>query len=136
MSESLTPESSTSDLDAVAVVQQWHDAVNARDIEAAVALCREDVAVGGPQGSGQGLELMRRWLTRSGITLKPQHPLTGAHGRLVVHELAQWRPTADAPVQAPTDAPADTWVVFEVRDGQLTAVSRYESSDQVPGASG
>jgi len=123
-----------SDSDAT-LVQQWHDAVNAKDIEPAVALCHKDVAVGGPRGSGQGPDLLRAWLTRSGITLERQHPLVAAGGRLVVHERARWRTTADAPVQAPTDAPADTWIVFEVRDGLLAAVDRYESPDQVPVAS-
>ena len=38
-------------------------------------------------------------------------------------------------MQATTDAPGDAWVVFEVRDGLLVAVNRYESPDQVPEAS-
>ena len=100
-----------------------------------MALCRDDVAVGGPRGTGHGLDLMRAWLTRSGISLEPQGPLVAEGGRLVVHELARWRTTAESPVQATTDAPGDAWVVLEVRDGLLVAVNRYESPDQVPEAS-
>ncbi len=116
----------------VDVVQAWHDAVNAGDIEAAVALCRPDVAVGGPRGTGEGHDLMRAWLARSGIALEPQHPLEADGDRLVVHERAQWRTTADAPAQAPTEAPADTWVEFHVHDGLVASVVRYETPDHVP----
>ena len=41
-------------------VQAWHDAVNAGDVERAVALCADDVAVRGPKGTGHGHELIRR----------------------------------------------------------------------------
>ena len=58
---------------AVQAVQAWHEAVNAGDVEAAVALCAADVAVTGPRGVGHGHDLMRAWLTRSGIRLEPQH---------------------------------------------------------------
>lgn len=118
--------------DSVDVVTRWHDAVNARDIAAVLTLCTEDVAVGGPRGDGHGHDLMRAWLQRSGISLEPQEEIVEHKGRMVVHEHAQWRTTADAPAQAPTDAPADTWVVFEVVDGQVSAVRRYETADDVP----
>jgi len=118
--------------DAVDVVSRWHDAVNAGDIEDVLALCTTDVSVGGPRGDGHGHDLMRAWLQRSGITLEPQEELVESDGRIVVHERAHWRTTADAPVQAPTDAPADTWVVFDVRDGLVDAVRRYETAHDVP----
>ena len=120
--------------DSVDVVTRWHDAVNAGDIEAVLALCVPDVTVGGPRGDGQGLELMRGWLVRSGISLEPQEEVVERDGRIVLHERAQWRTTGDAPAQAPKEAPADTWVVFEVRDGRVSAVRRYETAGDVPPA--
>lgn len=117
---------------AVQVVQAWHTAVNDRDIEAALACCHSDVVVGGPHGDGAGLVLMRVWLQRSGIGLEPQEPLIEQDGRIVVHELAQWRVTENAPAGAPTQAPAPTWVVFEVTDGAISAVRRYETQQDVP----
>ncbi len=118
--------------DSVDVVSRWHAAVNAGDIAAALALCTIDVAVGGPRGDGHGHDLMRAWLQRSGISLEPQDELVERDGRIVVHERALWRTTTDAPAQAPTDAPADTWAVFEVRDGLVDAVRRYETAADVP----
>lgn len=115
-------------------VQAWHDAVNAGDVERAVALCAGDVAVRGPQGTGHGHELMRAWLRRSGIRLEPQQPLRAVDGRVFVHEKAQWTTTEQAPPKAPTDHPVDTWVVFTAADGLVTSVGRYETEDDALGA--
>ena len=113
----------------VETVQAWHDAVNARDVEAAVALCTADVQVVGPKGTGAGHDLMRAWLTRSGISLEPQHPLREVDGRVLVHEVAQWHTAGQAPVGAPVERPVDTWVVFAASEGRLTSVARYETED-------
>ena len=114
---------------AVARVQAWHAAVNAGDVEGALALCAPNVAVSGPRGTGHGHDLMRAWLARSGIRLEPQHPLREVDRRVFVHEHAQWTNTQGAPAQAPTDHPVDTWVVFTAADGLVTSVSRFETED-------
>lgn len=110
------------------VVTRWHEAVNSGDVEAAVALCSPEVEVGGPQGAGHGPEIMRSWLRRSGIRLEPQHPVRESAGHVLVHERAQWTAT-DAPTQAPSDHPVDTWVVFRATGGRLTSVVRYETEE-------
>lgn len=113
---------------AVEVVRAWHEAVNERDVDAALALCAADVAVGGPRGTGHGHDVMRAWLLRSGIELVPQHDLTEVEGRVLVHEKARWTTTADAPVQLRDAPPLDTWVVFEVDGGLVTSVARFETA--------
>lgn len=117
---------------ATDVVKAWHTAVNDRDTEAALSCCHTDVIVGGPRGDGAGHDVMRAWLQRSGIGLEPQEELTEQGGRVVVRELAQWRTTENAPAAAPTQTPAETWVVFEVTDGVISAVRRYETPEDVP----
>lgn len=118
---------------AVETVTQWHEAVNAGDIEGAVACTHPEVEVGGPRGTGRGHDLMRGWLTRSGIRLEPQHEIAEeppGSGRVVVEELARW--TADnTPFPAPTE-PTPTWVVFRVEDGCVVSVARYETRAEVP----
>ncbi len=109
------------------VVSAWHDAVNAGDVEGAVALCAPEVEVRGPRGTGHGQELVRAWLTRSGIRLEPQHALHEVDGRILVTEKAQWTTTTDAPAQAPTEAPVDTWVVFRASGGVVTSIARFET---------
>ncbi|HET7326803.1 MAG TPA: nuclear transport factor 2 family protein [Nocardioidaceae bacterium] len=121
--------------EAPEVLARWHAAVNAGDIDAALACCADDVAVQGPRGTGHGHELMRAWLTRSGIRLQPQggpRELTGSPSSYtcVVHELAHWT-APDAPAGAPTE-PVDTWCVFTVAGDLLTSVARFETRADVP----
>jgi hypothetical protein len=123
-------------VDDAQTLQAWHDAVNAGDVEAAVALCGDDVAVGGPRGTGTGREVVRAWLVRSGIALHPQHDLVVADGRALVHERARWRTTDDAPVQLRDGSEHDTWVLFDVADGLVTAVRRFETEADALAAAG
>lgn len=123
---------STSDDPDTAALAAWHDAVNAGDVEAAVACCRDDVAVQGPRGVGHGHDLVRGWLRRSGIRLTPQEDLARRDGRFVVRELAHWT-TADAPEAAPKE-PTETWCVFTVDDGKVTSIARFETEADIPSA--
>jgi hypothetical protein len=107
---------------AVDAVAAWHRAVNAQDVESALALCSGEVAVAGPHGTGHGPEIMRAWLQRSGIRLEPQHELREVEGHVLVHERAQWT-TEGAPTGAPTGRPVDTWVVFRAASGVIESVS-------------
>jgi ketosteroid isomerase-like protein len=116
--------------DPAAALQEWHDAVNAGDVDAAVACCTEDVAIVGPRGIGHGHDLVRGWLTRSGIRLEPQEPLVEADGRFVVREVARWT-TAGAPQGAPLE-PTETWCVFTVSGGKVASIARFESPSDIP----
>jgi hypothetical protein len=114
------------------VLSQWHDAVNSGDVDAAVSLCAEDVAIQGPRGTGHGRDLVRAWLVRSGIRLAPQEELREVAGRFVVRELASWTTDA-APDGAPQD-PTETWCLFTVGGDQVTSIARFERRDEVPQA--
>lgn len=131
---------------AVETAQAWYAAVNAGLVADAVALCHPEVEVRGPRGTGHGHDLMRGWLTRSGIRLVPQdelqaRALPGADGpreQVTTACLAVW--TADnVPFGAPSE-PVATWVRLVVCDGVLVSVARFESEaelsaeDQPPAA--
>lgn len=124
------PDSVSASSTPAAVLGQWHDAVNAGDIDQAVALCSDDVAVQGPRGVGHGHDLVRAWLTRSGIRLDPQEDLREVNGRFVVAERARWT-AADAPEAAPTE-PTETWCVFTVGGGLVTSIARFATLAEVP----
>lgn len=109
-----------------AALRRWHEAVNAADLDAVAALCTVDVAVRGPRGVGHGRQLVRDWLTRSGIRLEPLEPLIGDGGRFVIRERAQWTTAASDPV--------DTWCVFEVRDALISSIARYDTHVEIPSA--
>ncbi|MGH3332404.1 MAG: nuclear transport factor 2 family protein [Nocardioidaceae bacterium] len=116
--------------DPARTLADWHEAVNAGDVEAAVACCAEDVAVQGPRGVGHGHDLVRGWLTRSGIRLEPQEELVEGDGRFVVREVARWT-TANAPGGAPLE-PTETWCMFTVADGKVTSIARFETLGDIP----
>ncbi len=124
------PDSVSAASTPAAVLSQWHDAVNSGEIDQAVALCSHDVAVQGPRGVGHGRDLVRAWLTRSGIRLDPQEELREVDGRFVVAERARWT-APDAPGAAPTE-PADTWCVYTVGEGLVTSIARFETAEEVP----
>jgi len=116
---------------ASGILEAWHAAVNAGDVETAVACCSADVAVLGPRGVGHGHDLVRGWLQRSGIRLEPQGAPAERDGRFVVRELARW--TNPGPSGVPAE-PTETWCVFTVADGLVTSIARYETPEQVPTA--
>jgi SnoaL-like domain len=124
------PESVSASSAPADVLLQWHEAVNAGDIDAAVSLCSDEVAVQGPRGTGHGRDLVRSWLVRSGIRLEPQEELREAEGRFVVRELARWT-AATAPDGAPIE-PTQTWCVFTVSGNVVTSIARYERRDEIP----
>ncbi len=124
------PDSVSASSTPADILAQWHDAVNAGDIEQVVLLCSEDVAVQGPRGVGHGHDLLRTWLTRSGIRLDPQAEFREVEGRFVVPEIARWT-AAEAPDGSPV-APTDTWCVFTVGNGLVTSIARFETLEDVP----
>lgn len=103
--------------DTTTVLRQWHEEVNAGDIEAVATMCSEDVAVTGPRGVGRGRDLVRAWLVRSGIRLEPQEDFVERDGRVVVRETARW---ATATLDGAPIEPVTTWCVFTVNQGLVS----------------
>ena len=72
------------------IVRAWHKAVNRGDADALVALCDDDIEVGGPRGSARGNAVLRDWLDRAGIQLEPRRWFASPT-ELVVEQVATWR---------------------------------------------
>ena len=53
------------------MVADWHEALNAGDVDRLSDFSHPDVEVGGPHGTGRGAQLLRDWALRSGIRLLP-----------------------------------------------------------------
>ena len=106
----------------VEVVSAWHEALNSKDTELLVELSDPDVEVGGPRGSGRGVRLLREWVDRANIRLKPLRIYHRAD-TVIVEQGAQWR-SADA-----GEAPGSQTVasIFVVQDGRVAGVLRYPS---------
>jgi hypothetical protein len=104
----------------IAVLDEWHAALNASDVDRLASLSTSDIEVGGPRGSGRGADLLRDWVARAGITLEPRR-VYARDGTLVVEQRAQWR-SVDGQLTPPQTVAS----VFRVRDGLVAAVLRYD----------
>jgi hypothetical protein len=72
------------------VVESWHSAVNASDVEQLCALASRDVEVVGPRGVGRGHEVLRQWFRRGGLTAEPLRYFCGSRGQVVVEQRGRW----------------------------------------------
>ena len=102
------------------VVESWHEAVNAGDVERMVGLSHPAVEVGGPRGSGRGARLLRDWVGRAGIHLTPLRFFHRDH-TVVVEQEAKWRPAETGQLSGSQVVAS----VFVVRDGLVASVVRH-----------
>jgi hypothetical protein len=72
------------------VVESWHSAVNARDVEQLCALASRDVEVVGPRGAGRGHDVLMQWYRRGGLTAEPLRWFCGPRGNVVVEQRGRW----------------------------------------------
>jgi hypothetical protein len=108
----------------VVVVESWHDALNAGDLNRLECLVSSDVEVGGPRGSDRGIELLREWAGRSGIRLEPLRVFR-RDDTVVVEERAVW----PLPATGEPGAPLLVATKFVVRDGVIQSIVRYDNLD-------
>lgn len=104
----------------VRIVNAWHKALNDNDVDHLVALSHPDVEVGGPRGTGQGVQLLREWIGRANIHLDTQRVFHRAE-TVVVEQRARWRLADTGQV---TDSQT-VGSVFVIRDEQIVRVVRY-----------
>ena len=116
--------------DRFQVVRAWHDAVNRVDADALVALCDDDIEVGGPRGSARGSAVLRDWLGRAGIRLEPRRWFVSPT-ELVVEQVATWR-GQDGGVTDPEVIASS----FEVENGLVSRTVRYGSLTEALAATG
>ena len=113
------PEGETT-VPEIRVVLAWHVALNQGDVDRLVALSLDDIEVGGPRGGGRGVELLREWVSRSGIRLEPGR-VVHRGATVVVEQAATW-PAADS---GPPGDPTTVASLFEVRHDRVSRVVRY-----------
>jgi ribosomal protein S18 acetylase RimI-like enzyme len=104
----------------IQTVTAWHEALNSGDVERLIGLSHPDVEVGGPRGAGRGTELLRDWVDRANVHLKPARIFHEAH-KVVVEQEAEWH---SAETGEPNDAQTVA-SVFLVHDGLVASVMRY-----------
>lgn len=112
--------------DAATLVAAFETAVNARDADAAARLAHPDVEITGPRGSARGREVLRDWVTGSGIELHARR-IFAARDVLVAEQRARW-----------TGDPAERTVatVFGIADGLIAHLARHDDLDAALAAAG
>ena len=104
----------------VGIAEDWHEALNSRDIKRLVTLSHPDIEVGGPHGTGRGTKLLQEWVDRANIRLTPLR-VFHRDDTIVVQQEAEWR-SAETGVVTGSQTVAS---IFVIRDDQVTSVVRY-----------
>ena len=104
----------------VGIAEDWHEALNSRDIKRLVTLSHPDIEVGGPHGTGRGTKLLQEWVDRANIRLTPLR-VFHQDDTVVVQQEAEWR-SAKTGVVTGSQTVAS---IFVIRDDQVTSVVRY-----------
>jgi limonene-1,2-epoxide hydrolase len=105
----------------VRVVEAWHAALNEGDVDRLVGLSHPDVEVGGPRGTGRGVQLLREWVNRANVRLEPRR-LFSRGGTVVVEQAGQWRSAESGEVIGSQSVAA----VFAVCAGLVMSLVRYD----------
>lgn len=110
--------------DAVAIVQAWHDALNAGDAARLGALVHDDVELGGPRGTARGAAMVREWAERAGVRMAPVQ-IVQRGNVVVVEQHAQWRSEENGDFGDPQIVAT----LFVVRDGKVSRLIRFADLD-------
>jgi hypothetical protein len=81
---------------ARAAIDQWHDAVNDKDLTAARRAAADPIVVSGPRGAGRITgDQFADWIVQSGIEMRPltYHPVT--ERLIVVEQDVRWPASTD-----------------------------------------
>ena len=92
--------------EALAVVEQWLDAVERRDAGRLEALTADDVEVAGPLGTTRRRDVLLPWLARAGFSARTLRCWSGAGGAVVVEQAATWSDRTTGAAQGSADQPA------------------------------
>jgi ketosteroid isomerase-like protein len=112
----------------IIIVDAWHDALNRGDIERLDSLSTDDIELGGPRGSGHGVQLLREWFGRAGIHVEPREVFHRGK-TVVVEQNAAWRNIEPTECQIVAS-------VFLVQDGRIASVIRHPDLSSALAAAG
>jgi len=106
-------------------VLAWQDAANNQDSERLVELSDPGIEIVGPRGSGHGHKLLLDWLARAGLTLDALRIFAYGHA-VVLLQHGTWR----APDTGEVIGERDVASGFQVRDGRVVRLARYDTLDE------
>jgi hypothetical protein len=107
--------------DPLRIVHDWLAAVNARDVEGALALTAHDVVIVGPRGAARRHEVLRAWMDHAGATFQTRETYA-AGGAVVVAQHGVWRDVETGEVRGE----AGVATRFCVANGRVAEMERYD----------
>lgn len=107
--------------ETVATVWAWQEAANRQDACEVLAWSAADIRLVGPQGVAQGHDVLRAWLERARLTLTTRS-LYARGDTVVADQRGVWRSPETSAITGEADVA--TW--FQVADGKVTHLARYE----------
>jgi ketosteroid isomerase-like protein len=107
--------------DPVRIVHEWLAAVNAGDVEGALALTAPDVAIIGPRGAARGHQVLRAWMGHAGATFQTRETFA-AGDAVVVAQHGVWRDGETGEIRGE----AGVATRFRVADGRVAEMERYD----------
>ena len=107
---------------SVRTVLAWHEALNVADINGLLALSDPEIELVGPRGSAFGLDVLREWQAKAGLSLQPRQVFASGEV-VVVAQHAVWTQAGAVVGQAEVAS------VFRVRDGAVTFLNRLDGLD-------
>ncbi len=111
--------------DGVSIVQAWQDAMNHQDRQRLAELSDPQIELIGPRGSAYGIEVLREWLERAGLTLTTWRTFA-RDDVVVVAQHGMWQSAATGGVPSEADVAS----VFRVKQGRVTQYARYDTLNE------
>jgi hypothetical protein len=105
-----------------AIVQAWQDAANRQDIDRLIELSDPQIEMIGPRGSGYGLQLLRDWRSRAGLTLHT-HRMFVRDNVVVAAQHAVWRSVETGEITGEADVASR----FRVEGGRIVQFTRFDT---------
>jgi ketosteroid isomerase-like protein len=107
--------------DPIRIVHDWLAAVNAGDVEGALALTAPDVVIIGPRGAARGHQVLRAWMGHAGANFQTRETFA-AGDAVVVAQHGVWRDGETGEIRGE----ADVATRFRVADGRVAEMERYD----------
>ncbi len=109
--------------DTINIADQWTDKVNQRDIKGVLDVSDPHIELIGPRGIAEGHDILRQWITESGIKLETQgHYAKG--NEVISVQRATWENQ---------NGHVTIYTFMEIKNGKVHRLGRYDTLDDALG---
>lgn len=110
---------------AIALVQQWQDAVNRQNIPALLVVSDAQIELVGPRGTARGHETLADWVQHAGLRLITLRAFARADA-VVFAQHGEWR----SPETGAIIGEAAVASFFTLHQQRIARIARYDTLDE------